>query len=304
LAGILLANVLGSIYWRKLQERRKNLNPECVPSNSISESTPSEATDSTDTETIRLAQEGDAAAFERIFQSYVRRVYSLCLRMVRNTCEAEDLTQEVFLQLFRKIQTFRGESTFSTWLHRVSVNVVLMRLRKKNPMEVRLENDNEKEDSSTKENGARDLGISGTIDRLNLNLAIGELPPGYKETFMLHDVEGYEHREIAEMLGCSIGNSKSQLHKARLRLRNLLQTAPSGARKPREQFHQVSKTTAGFRLSPMSAYFRLPHKSRMSRKPFKYFLERAAEWSFGTRSDPVRAIRFAVLAAEMFEFRA
>lgn len=212
------------------------MNPECVPSNSISISTSSEATDSTDTETIRLAQEGDAAAFERIFQLYVRRVYSLCLRMVRNTCQAEDLTQEVFLQLFRKIHTFRGESTFSTWLHRVSVNVVLMRLRKKNPMEAPLENDYEEEDSNGKENGARDLVISGTIDRLDLIHAIDELPPGYKETFMLHDVEGYEHHEIAEMLGCTIGNSKSQLHKARLRLRNLLQTPPPGALKRREDF--------------------------------------------------------------------
>jgi RNA polymerase sigma-70 factor (ECF subfamily) len=223
------------------------VNPECVPSNSISESTPSEATDSTDTETIRLAQEGDAAAFERIFQLYARRVYNLCLRMVRNTCEAEDLTQEVFLQLFRKIHTFRGDSIFSTWLHRVSVNVVLMRLRKKNPTEVPLENDNEEQDSSGKENGARDLVISGTIDRLNLNHAIGELPPGYKMTFVLHDVEGYEHHEIAEMLGCTIGNSKSQLHKARLRLRNLLQTAPPGARKQHEDF---IKLVNNCRISP------------------------------------------------------
>lgn len=235
--------------WRKLQERRNHLNPKCVPSNSISESTPSEATDSTDTETIRLAQEGDATAFERIFQLYVRRVYTLCLRMVRNTCEAEDLTQEVFLQLFRKIQTFRGESTFSTWLHRVSVNVVLMRLRKKNPMEVPLQDDNGGEDSSGKENGARDLAISGTIDRLNLNLAIGELPPGYKETFMLHDVEGYQHREIAEMLGCTIGNSKSQLHKARLRLRDLLRTVPPNICKQREDFIKLADN---YRISPFS----------------------------------------------------
>jgi RNA polymerase sigma-70 factor (ECF subfamily) len=223
------------------------LSPECVPSNSISESTLSEASDSTDAETIRLAHEGDVAAFERIFQLYVRRVYALCLRMVRNTCEAEDLTQEVFLQLFRKIQTFRGESTFSTWLHRVSVNVVLMRLRKKNPLEVPLENDNKEEDSGGRENGACDPVISGTIDRLNLNLAIGELPQGYKETFMLHDVEGYEHREIAEMLGCTIGNSKSQLHKARLRLRNLLRTAPPDARKRREDF---IKLVDNCRISP------------------------------------------------------
>jgi RNA polymerase sigma-70 factor (ECF subfamily) len=148
--------------------------------------------------------------------------------MVRSQSEAEDLTQEAFLQLFRKIHTFRGESTFSTWLHRVSVNVVLMRLRKKNLVEIPLENANEEEDSPRKEIGAPDPVLTGTIDRMNLDRAIGELAPGYRKTFMLHDVEGYEHHEIAEILGCSIGNSKSQLHKARMQLRNLLRAAPHG----------------------------------------------------------------------------
>jgi RNA polymerase sigma-70 factor (ECF subfamily) len=186
------------------------------------------AADLSETDAIRLAQEGDAAAFERIFRLHSRRVYSLCLRMVRNASEAEDLTQESFLQLFRKIHTFRGESTFSTWLHRVSVNVVLMRLRKKNLVEIPLENSNEEEDSYRKEIGAPDPVLTGTIDRMNLDRAIRELAPGYRKTFMLHDVEGYEHHEIAEILGCSIGNSKSQLHKARMQLRSLLQAAPQG----------------------------------------------------------------------------
>lgn len=201
---------------------------ECVPSNPSPQLTHSEPDDLTETDAIRLAQEGDAGAFERIFRLYSRRVYSLCLRMVRNQSEAEDLTQEAFLQLFRKIHTFRGESTFSTWLHRVSVNVVLMRLRKKNLVEIPLENANEEEDSLRKEIGAPDPVLTGTIDRMNLDRAIGELAPGYRKTFMLHDVEGYEHHEIAEILGCSIGNSKSQLHKARMQLRNLLQAAPHG----------------------------------------------------------------------------
>jgi RNA polymerase sigma-70 factor (ECF subfamily) len=148
--------------------------------------------------------------------------------MVRNTTEAEDLTQEAFLQLFRKIHTFRGESVFSTWLHRVSVNVVLMRLRKKNLTEVPLENSNDDEDAYRSEIGAPDPVLSGAIDRVNLDRAIGELPPGYRKAFMLHDVEGYEHQEIAEILGCSVGNSKSQLHKARMRLRDLL-AAPDDA---------------------------------------------------------------------------
>jgi RNA polymerase sigma-70 factor (ECF subfamily) len=209
--------------------RRGNVtNYECVPANTSPPLTQF-AADLTETDAIRLAQEGDAAAFERIFRLHSRRIYALCLRMVRNASEAEDLTQESFLQLFRKIHTFRGESTFSTWLHRVSVNVVLMRLRKKNLVEIPLENSNEEEDSYRKEIGAPDPVLTGTIDRMNLDRAIRELAPGYRKTFMLHDVEGYEHHEIAEILGCSIGNSKSQLHKARMQLRNLLQAAHQGA---------------------------------------------------------------------------
>src|ERR1700730_12160583 len=149
--------------------------------------------------------------------------------MVRNQTDAVDLTQEAFLQLFTKIPTFRGESVFSTCLYRVSSNVVLMRLRKKGLMEIPLENAEEDEDSVRKEFGAPDLVLSGTIDRMNRDRAIGELPPGYRKAFMLYDVEGYEHHEIAEIMGCSIGNSKLQLHKARMQLRNLLQAAPPSA---------------------------------------------------------------------------
>jgi RNA polymerase sigma-70 factor (ECF subfamily) len=176
-------------------------------------------------EAIRLAQQGDAAAFERLYQLHSRRVYSLCLRMVSNTAEAEDLTQEAFLQLFRKIATFRGESAFSTWLHRLAVNVVLMRLRKKTANESSLEEatePDEEEGGPRRDFGGPDLRLSGSIDRLNLQRAVEELPPGYKAVFVLHDVQGYEHNEIAEIMGCSIGNSKSQLHKARMRLRELL----------------------------------------------------------------------------------
>jgi len=174
---------------------------------------------------LRLAQQGDAAAFERIYQLHNRRVYSLCLRMVGNTAEAEDLTQEAFLQLFRKIATFRGESAFSTWLHRLAVNVVLMRLRKKTGSETSLEEVTEPDEETggpRRDFGGPDLGLSGSIDRVNLQRAIDQLPAGYKSVFVLHDVQGYEHNEIAEIMGCSIGNSKSQLHKARMRLRDLL----------------------------------------------------------------------------------
>jgi RNA polymerase sigma-70 factor, ECF subfamily len=146
--------------------------------------------------------------------------------MTANTAAAEDLTQEAFLQLFRKIGTFRGESAFSTWLHRMSVNVVLMQLRKKGLAVVPLEETIEtEEESPRKEPGAEDVRLAGSIDRLQLEHAIADLPPGYRAVFLLHDVEGYEHNEIARIVGCSIGNSKSQLHKARMKLRDLLKTS-------------------------------------------------------------------------------
>jgi len=175
-------------------------------------------------EAIQRAQRGDAESFEALYGLHKRRVYSLCLRMTGNTAEAEDLTQEAFLQLYRKIATFRGESAFSTWLHRLAVNVVLMHLRKKGLPEVSLEETMEpqQEDGPKKDIGARDNVLAGSIDRVNLERAIESLPPGYRIIFVLHDIEGYEHNEIAEMMGCSIGNSKSQLHKARMKLRDLL----------------------------------------------------------------------------------
>ncbi len=177
-------------------------------------------------EAIEQAKQGDAEAFETLYNLHKRRVYSLCLRMTANAAEAEDLTQEAFMQLFRKIATFRGESAFSTWLHRMAVNVVLMQLRKKGLAVVPLEDDIETEEETPKKDfGAQDLALEGSIDRLRLQNAIGRLPPGYRTIFVLHDVEGYEHNEIAELVGCSIGNSKSQLHKARMKLRELLRTS-------------------------------------------------------------------------------
>jgi RNA polymerase sigma-70 factor (ECF subfamily) len=177
-------------------------------------------------EAIERAKQGDAEAFETLYNLHKRRVYSLCLRMTANAAEAEDLTQEAFMQLFRKIATFRGESAFSTWLHRMAVNVVLMQLRKKGLAVVPLEDDIETEEETPKKDfGAQDLALEGSIDRLRLQNAIGRLPPGYRTIFVLHDVEGYEHNEIAELVGCSIGNSKSQLHKARMKLRELLRTS-------------------------------------------------------------------------------
>jgi RNA polymerase sigma-70 factor (ECF subfamily) len=202
-----------------------------------------ENSDNPEKDTIHLAQEGNAAAFEQLYRRYSRRVYSLCLRMVKNDSEAEDLTQEAFLLLFRKIHTFRGESKFSTWLHRLTVNLVLMGLRKKRYPEVSLDatlEPGEEDSTPLLELSGPDLRLGGVIDQMNLSRAIEQLPDGYKEMFILHDVEGYEHHEIAKILGCSSGNSKSQLYKARLRLRELLQEViRNRAREERISMHRL-----------------------------------------------------------------
>jgi len=186
----------------------------------------------TEADAIRQAKDGDGAAFEYLYKANCRRVYSVCLRMIKNPAEAEDLTQQAFLQLFRKIGTFRGESGFSTWLHRVTVNVVLMHLRRKRPTEIMFEDlDRPGSDhEGPREHGSSDTSMLGAIDRLNLKRAIRKLPSGYKRHFLLHDVLGYAHKEIARHLGCSTGSSKSQLHKARKRLRRLLRGERSAPR--------------------------------------------------------------------------
>ncbi len=176
-------------------------------------------------ETIRQAQLGDSAAFEKIYRLHAGRVYALCLRMLRDPVEAEDLAQEAFMQLFRKLNTFRGESAFSTWLHRLTFNIVLMRLRKKSPLTVSIGATGDQDDEAESpaiDASAPDLMLEGSIDRLRLERCIEQLPAGYRAIFVLHDVQGYQHTEIAEIVGRSVGDSKSQLHKARMRLRELL----------------------------------------------------------------------------------
>jgi RNA polymerase sigma-70 factor, ECF subfamily len=187
-------------------------------------SNPSTATQR-DYDLIRRAQQGDAEAFADLFGAHKGRVYSLCLRMTNNAAEAEDLTQDAFLQVFRKLATFRGESALSTWLYRIAVNTVLMHFRKKSLCLFSLDepcSNGPDAKPVRREFGTRDNRLAGCIDRVTLSRAIKELPNGYRTIFLLHEVEGYEHQEIAELLGCSAGNSKSQLHKAKLRIRELL----------------------------------------------------------------------------------
>src|SRR5579872_6215709 len=176
-----------------------------------------------DLDLVKRAQIGDADAFASLFHNHKARIYSVCLRMTNNTAEAEDLTQDAFMQVFRKLATFRGDSALSTWLYRIAVNTVLMHFRKKALRQVSLDEPyNQDARQVRREYGSRDDRLTGSVDRIALARAIKELPDGYRTIFLLHEVEGYEHQEIAELLDCSVGNSKSQLHKAKLRIRELL----------------------------------------------------------------------------------
>ncbi|PYP83855.1 MAG: RNA polymerase subunit sigma-24 [Blastocatellia bacterium AA13] len=177
---------------------------------------------------IKEALSRDAmSGFEELYRKYYRRVFSLCIRMTGNITEAEDLTQEVFIQLHRKLSSFRGEAAFTTWLHRLTVNQVLMHFRRRSVRSELTTDDGEMPDSI--DPGTVNPEAMPIVDRIALDNAISQLPPGYRTVFVLHDVEGYEHEEIARLLGCSSGTSKSQLHKARLKLRRLLKKRAQAA---------------------------------------------------------------------------
>lgn len=164
---------------------------------------------------------------ERLYRTYSQRVYSLCVSMTGDVAEAEDLTQEAFVHLYRKLDTFRGQAAFFTWFYRLVVNLVLMRLRKKKrSREVLFEDTGHAEPKDASfcplEATSTDTTLLGAVDRVDIQRALDALPPGFRMVFVLHDIEGYEHQEISRLTGLSIGTSKSQLHKARLRMRTLL----------------------------------------------------------------------------------
>ncbi len=197
----------------------------------MSHQRPSETWELPEAKAIRLAQRGDAGAFELLYQLHSGRVFALCMRMLKNPTEAEDSTQEVFLHVFRKIHLFRGDAAFSTWLHRVAINTVLMHLRRKTVAKTSLEEITENDEErglSGRELGGPDLRLEGYVDREALEKAIAQLPPRCKLMFVLYDIQGYAHGEIAKIAGCSVGNAKSQLHKARTRLRALLRKDTGG----------------------------------------------------------------------------
>jgi RNA polymerase sigma-70 factor, ECF subfamily len=180
----------------------------------------SDTVNESDFKLTQAAGKGDMIAFEEIYKRHHRRVYSLCLRMLQNSHEAEDLTQDVFIQLYRKIGSFRGDSAFTTWLHRMTVNQVLMHFRKR---VVKFEKTTEEGETPVQiVPGTENTGKLQIVDKIAIDNAIAQLPAGYKNVFVLHDVEGYEHEEVAVILGCSVGTSKSQLHKARLKMQRLL----------------------------------------------------------------------------------
>ena len=188
--------------------------PEAIAATEFFDST------SPDLTLCRLAAGGNLAAFEIIYERYHRRTYSLCLRMTSSPTEAEDLTQEVFIQLFRKVGSFRGDSAFSTWLHRLTVNQVLMHFRRRSVKNEKTSEDGEMPEQTVV--GSGNPNKMQVVDRIALKKAIAELPNGYRNVFILHDVQGFEHEEVARIMGISVGTSKSQLHKARLKLRGLL----------------------------------------------------------------------------------
>jgi RNA polymerase sigma-70 factor, ECF subfamily len=198
----------------------------CVISATASNAIPArEATkrDESERSLIQRAQRGDEEAFATLFQLHKKRVYSVCLLMTKDTAEAEDLTQEAFLQVFRSVGSFRCDSAFSTWLYRIAVNTVLMKLRRRKAPPVSLDEPVSPDSPSLRRDiGRADPRLSGAIDRIALRRAMGELPEGCRKIFALHEVEGYQHHEIAKMLDCSVGNSKSQLHKAKMKMRDLL----------------------------------------------------------------------------------
>ena len=169
---------------------------------------------------IARCQAGDVEAFETVYQQHAARLYTLACRMAGSPEDGEDLLQEIFLAAHRKLETFRGESALGTWLYRLAMNLCLDHLRSRATRSAQL-TDALDDEYGLDDTGSRHLA-ERTIARMDLERAMAQLPEGCRTAFVLHDVEGFEHREVAEILGIAEGTSKSQVHKARMRLRAML----------------------------------------------------------------------------------
>jgi RNA polymerase sigma-70 factor (ECF subfamily) len=176
-----------------------------------------------DLELAQRCRDGDAAAFEEIYRAHAGRLYNLLFRMAGSAQDAEDLLQEVFLHAYRKLASFRGDSTLGTWLYRLAVNHCLDVLRGRQKKMQRATDSLDEEGAS--EPAAVMPVVPTAVSRLDLDRAIARLPEGCRAAFVLHDVEGFEHQEVASLMGISQGTSKSQVHKARMKLRALLSGA-------------------------------------------------------------------------------
>jgi RNA polymerase sigma-70 factor (ECF subfamily) len=164
--------------------------------------------------------EDDQQAFDELYQKYHERVYSICFRMTQNAFESEDLTQDVFIRLFQTIGSFRGESAFTTWLYRLTVNLVLMHFRKRKRRVDQINGNGELPAYIVP--GSQNPKRMRIVDRILLSEVITKLPDGYRQAIILHDVQGLQHKEIAEARGRSVGTSRSQLHRGRAMLRELI----------------------------------------------------------------------------------
>ena len=188
--------------------------PLVRPVNRVNQPGPSAAADD-----VQLAAHGDRRAFERIYRANTDRVFSICVRMTGDRVRAEELTQDVFVRAWEKLGSFRGESAFSTWLHRLAVNLVLNERKSERRQESRMDAGVEDMDVLPATRNREDNSPALSMD---LEQAIAGLPPGARKVFVLHDVEGYTHEEIGGMLGVTSGGCKAQLHRARMLLREAL----------------------------------------------------------------------------------
>jgi RNA polymerase sigma-70 factor (ECF subfamily) len=213
-----------------VEEGNMNQTSSCnlLPTQTFFMGAAAENTMDSDYMLARAAAGGAITAMGVLYDRHNRRVYSLCLRMTRNPADAEDLTQEVFIQLIRRISSFRGESKFTSWLHRLTVNQVLMHFRRVTARKEEMHEDIEVGVLTSHQ--SKYSARLAVVDKIALDAALAQLPPGNRTVFLLFDIEGYSHEEVASILGCSVGNSKSQLHKARMKLRRLLNSRKSKRR--------------------------------------------------------------------------